>query len=278
MTLYLGQNMKGCVIISNNEEYYNNKLNQIKKLNRSKYFDYMYMSNKYKNYNKLMLTFTYQETDEYKKMEVINNIKNYFSLLIRNTRNNDIKFYSNIELGSDFKNPHIHIQVWYKDTINQIYTIRDKVIAEFGLFSEYSIISTPDKENVNYSYVVKDYDNKQDDDTLLKLDYYKRIYRSVLDKKIRFTSMSKEKYSKIVYKRAYSRGVKKLHVDELIDNKIINESIEIVDNALIYGFMVMLMRELIQYRINNIIDRFSTENKSQFLHQKLIDFWITGFV
>lgn len=195
-----------------------------------------------------MMSFTYRDDDKYFKMDIINRIKNNLSLLIRNTKS-DLKYYSSIELGEHFDNPHIHIQFFYND-LNQILAIRDKVISEYGLFSEYCEITTPKCLNVRYDYIMKDYKHKNlSDEYLLTLDDVKRDYRLNLQKNLRFSSFSKEKYTKKIYKSAYSKGILKGCVDYLIDNEIINKSIEVVDSSFIYYFKILLLQYLVQYRI-----------------------------
>lgn len=221
-----------------------------------------------------MLTFTYSDEDKYHKMYIINEIKNYFTRLVHNTKSDNIKFYSNIELGSELDNPHLHIQVFYKD-YNQLITIRNKVIDKFGLFSEYCEISIPEKEDVIYDYVIKEY--KQEDSKLLKTDIAKRDYRSMLDKKLRFTSMSKDKYTKNTYKRAYSKGIKKQFVDELLDDCIINKDIEIVDNRVILFSVMLILTYILRTRNIEAFD-MDFDNKSQFHYKKLFEFWSTGFL
>lgn len=206
------------------------------------------MFNKYSYLNKLMLTFTYSDNDKYFKMKVINEIKNYVTKLISNTKSDNIKFFSNIELGDEFDNPHLHVQLFYDD-YNQIMKIRDKVISKFGLFSEYCEVSIPECCGAVYSYVVKDYSKDVSDGRLLLLDTIKRDYRHMLGSKIRFTSMSKEKYTKSTYKKAYCNGIRKEYVDDLIDNSIINKEIQIVDKELIYYIFTTF---IIRYRIKHI--------------------------
>lgn len=232
------------------------------------------MYRKYSHMNKLMLTFTYSDENKYHKMYIINEIKNYFTRLVHNTKSDNIKFYSNIELGSELDNPHLHIQVFYKD-YNQLITIRNKVIAKFGLFSEYCEVSIPEKEDVIYDYVIKEY--KQEDSKLLKTDIAKRDYRSMLDKKLRFTSMSKEKYTKSTYKKAYSKGIKKQFVDELLDDCVINKEIEIIDNRVIlFSVMLILMYILRTRKIEEF--ELCFDNKSQIQLQKIFCYWIFGFI
>lgn len=233
------------------------------------------MFKKYAHLNKLMLTFTHNETDKYFKLLIMNEIKNYITKLISNTKSDNIKFFSNIELGSNYDNPHLHVQLFYDD-YNQIMKIRDKVISKYELNGDYCDVTIPERADVVYKYVVKDYDNNLSDDTLLLLDSVKRDYRRVLGSSIRFSSMSKDKYAKAIYKKAYAKGIRKEYVNDLIDSSIINKEIEIVDNRVI---MMVILRVLIQYRINKINAFFDGEFeiKSQIPYKDSLSLWIFGF-
>jgi len=213
------------------------RLKAIKKANKSKLHDFYYLRDKSisSGLKQLMLTFTYKDDDKYFKMDVINHIKNYVT---KQLRNYGIKYYATIEVGSDYDNPHAHFQIYYDD-ISKINHIKDATVERYGLFSEYSTTTIPKCKDVRYDYVVKDY-KIQDDNQLLLLDDVKRDYRSKLHKNIRFTSFSKEKYSKAIYKKAYSHGILKQNVDWLIDNCIISKDIEVTDYRVIYWFEMMV--------------------------------------
>lgn len=240
--------------------------------------DYYYIQDKYNHLNKLMMTFTYQDNNKYFKMQVINEIKNYISKLIRNTKNENIKYFANIELGKEYDNPHLHIQFWYDD-LRQLQNIRNKVIDKFNLNSEYCHVTIPNDINKKYDYVIKDYSKSISDSDLLLLDSVKRDYRFTLNKNIRFTSMSKEKYTKSTYKKAYSHGILKKNVDTLLDNFIINKEIEIIDNKVIECFMIiMILRHLVQCnRINKGVYHVEYK-KSQIIQLRFLYlYWIFGF-
>lgn len=206
------------------------------------------MLSKYQDKKKLMLTFTHSEIDPYKKMEIMISIKNYITKLILNTGSNDLKYYSNIELGDDFKSPHLHCQFFY-DNKNQLLKIRDKVICKFGLFSQYCHTTEPTKEDKNYTYVIKNYKKDMDDKELLLLHGVKKAYRDKLNKNIRFSSHSKEKYTKAIYKGAYKKGILKGNVDYLIDNNIVDKEINIIDVELLEYSKILL---LVLYRIKSL--------------------------
>ena len=251
------------------------KLTNIKKANARKRHDYSFMLSKYRDKKKLMLTFTYREEDPYKKMEIMISVKNYITKLILNTGSNDLKYYSNIELGDDFKNPHLHCQFFYEDK-KQLLKIRDKVLSKFGLFSEFCHTTEPKIQNAKYNYVIKDYRKDITDKELLLLNGAKKAYRDKLGKNIRFCSHSKEKYTKAIYRDAYKYGIFKHNVDFLLDNKIIDKSIIIIDINFINFIKTLL---LILYRIKDnkskSIECFECDYK-EFQYSILFEWWVYG--
>jgi len=233
------------IIIANNQHYnkplYFDRLSSIKKRNGSTRFEYYHLANKYKHLQKNLITFTYHDVDQYTKLSMINDIRNYFNRLIKNTKNDSIKFFSSIELGENIDNPHLHIQIWHENQ-KQIDKIYEKVIDRFGLFSEFCKITLPDTNKELYAYVIKDYSKSLSDDELLRLDDARRVYRSVLDKNVRFSSHSKGKYTKKVYKSLYSRfNIKKDDVDCLIDDCVIDLDRNVTDYNLIEFVFLLLL-------------------------------------
>lgn len=169
---------------------------------------------------------------------MINDIRNYFNKLVSNTKSDNIKFFNNIELGENKNNPHVHIQVWHNDQ-EQMNKIYNKVIDRFGLFAKYCKLSMPKDETQVYDYVIKDYSKDKTDDELLDLDDKKRILRGVLDKKIRFSSHSKGKYTKAIYKSLYSKfDLKKDTVDLMLDNNIIDIHGSVNNNVIEFIYIV----------------------------------------
>lgn len=231
------------------------------------------MNEKYSHMQKTMLTFTIKHECQYSKLSIMSDIKGYISKLLRS---NDIKYYSNIELGKNYDNPHLHIQLWHED-IESVNSIRSKVIDRFGLVDQLCDVSYCDNIDLNFDYVIKDYKIK-DTNELLELDYHKRVYRDVLNKSIQFTSHTKEKYTKAIYKRAYYHGIKKSNVDILIDNCIINKDIKIIDNRVIqYVKLLMLyvfLSELVQYKTRYVY----TGSKNQIQLRFLFLYWVFGFL
>lgn len=263
-----------CIILN---KYYSvnsivDRIKSIKRTNSNKRHDYYSLWNKYKDRDKCMLTFTYNDDNKYFKLQVVNEIKNYFSKLLRNSPNDDVKYYSNIELGEDFNNPHLHIQCFYSDFDNLL-KIRDKVIAKFGLLSEFCLVSTPATNSV-FSYVIKDYSKDLTTKQLIDLDNAKKAYREYLGKNIRFSSHSRDSYSKSIYKRAYSKGILRENVNYLLDNLVINNEIEIIDNRVILMLVISL---LVPYRTRVETRCFVCGFESVDLIF-FFEFWIFGFL
>jgi len=265
------------IIIANNHTYtkpvYFDRLSSIKKRNNSTRFEYYHLANKYKHMQKNLITFTYHDVDQYTKLSMINDIRNYFNRLIKNTKNDSIKFFSSIELGNNLSNPHLHVQIWH-DNQKQIDKIYDKVLDKFGLFSEFCKMTMPDTDKELYAYVIKDYSKTLSDDELLRLDDARRVYRSVLDKNVRFSSHSKGKYTKKVYKRLYrGRGFGKDLVDELLNDAVIDVDGNLIDDRMI-EVVKMLLLCLIENKNSKIecIDCSSVE----FRYRPSFEWWTFG--
>lgn len=150
-----------------------------------------------------MLTFTVggRCRGVFTKLRLINDIKSYVTYLISNS-NADIYFFSNIEIGYELSNPHLHTQVWSddKDAVKKIY---DAVIKKFDLNEKRSHLSEPEQDKKYYDYVIKDYSKKLSDNEIWKLEETKKRMRKTLGLKMRFISKSKGKYTSKMYKMVY---------------------------------------------------------------------------
>lgn len=214
------------------------KIEALKKRNNRVLFDYFYLYRRNKHKQKCMITFTVNGDDRFLKMHLVNEIRNYFNYLIRNTRNDEIKYFSNIELGQDFSNPHLHVQLFHNNP-GQILGIYDKVVEKFGLDSTRCVISEPDTES-DYSYVVKDYLDYSTKH-LLELDEARREYRHALGSNLRFVSQSSGMYPKNVYRRLFRLGIDCDAVDDLV-----GDVLDIDGNIVSDVFVMAVMRVLVQ--------------------------------
>jgi len=210
-------------------------------------------------------------------MQVVNEMRNYFNKLVRDTKNPEIKYFSNIELGKNYDNPHLHIQLWFNNE-KQITKIYKKVIEKFGLFSEFCKLNiSKDNENKFYDYAIKDYAKNMSNERILELDIHRREYRAVLGKNFRFSSHTSGEHTKLIYKRLYAKGIKRENVDFLLKNCVIDNVGNIVDSRVVLYVLLHL--------VVNILNK--TKIKSQYWYLddfedvKLLFFfkyWIYGFI
>jgi len=206
---------------------------------------------------------------------MINDIRNYFNKLVSNTKSDNIKFFSNIELGENSKNPHLHIQVWH-DNQKQIDKIYLKVLERFGLFSEFCKLTMPKDDTQIYDYVIKDYKKDKTDSELLSLDDSKRVFRGVLEKKIRFSSHSKGKYTKAIYKSLYSKfDLRKDMVDFMLDNSVIDIHGNVNSNVIEYIYIVFFTIFNISNNKSDKIECYEC-NLKEFMIQSYFEYWIFG--
>jgi len=165
-----------------------------------------------------MLTFTAKGRGRgvYTKLRLINEMKTYVTYLIANSKA-DIYFFSNIEVGTELSNPHLHTQIW-SDDLNAVRVVYDKVIEKFGLVKKRCQLSEPQQNHTFYNYVIKDYAKDLNDDELWNLEQTKKRMRKQLGLKLRFYSKSKSKYTKKAYRYFYRAfGVLRGVADKFMD-------------------------------------------------------------
>ena len=187
------------------------------------------MANKYKSWDKCMLSFTVPnvvlksqrgiKNGRYSKMRVLVSIKKDIAKLL--SRESDVKYFMNIELGKAYSNPHLHIQVWSKSvTSTNLSNISKKICCKYDLNQKRCPITYQDEDsNIDvFHYVVKDYAKNLTDDEIWNLDVQKKRYRKQYGKVIRFYSKSSDKHSKKWYRFAYRYyGVLRDRADFFID-------------------------------------------------------------
>ena len=170
------------------------------------------MANKYKSWNKCMWTFTIPSTIQgktikkgrYTKLRYLLDLRAYISKQINNTKLN-IKYFSNIELGEHYSNPHLHLQLWIenKSDLETLQGIYLKSIDKYSLNQKRCEISYPEKEIEVYHYVIKDYSKNLSDKDIWDLETQKKRMRKFLGNKIKFWNKSRDDYSKKVYRIFY---------------------------------------------------------------------------
>lgn len=222
--------------------------------------EYYSLCDKYSDLSKCMLTFTARGKGRgvYTKLRLINEIKTYVTYLIANSKA-DIYFFSNIEIGGELSNPHLHTQLWFTD-IEAVRAIYDKVIEKFGLVEKRCSLSIPQQNHQFYNYVIKDYSKDLNDNDLWNLEQTKKRMRKQLGFKLRFYSKSKSKYTKKAYRYFYRAfGILRGVADKFMD----------------YFFSIFFRKERI-FKLS--ISSFITiKNKGFFNCQGLLDSWIVWF-
>ena len=178
--------------------------------------DYAALATEHTGLDRCMLNFTARGRGRgaYTKLRLINEIKSYVTYLIANSKSN-IYFFSNIEIGTELSNPHLHTQIWCED-LEAVRAIYDKVITKFSLVKKRCKLTEPDGEPQQqpkyYNYVIKDYAASLTDDQVWNLEQTKMrmrnhtyINENGLRTKlnVRFISKSKGKYTQKMYRMAY---------------------------------------------------------------------------
>lgn len=184
------------------------------------------MANKYKDYEKCMMSFTVPnvvikshrgiKNGRYSKMRVLVSIKKDLAKLLSRE---DIKYFMNIELGKAYSNPHLHVQVWSATSAN-LSNISKKICTKYNLNQNRCPITYQDEDSDIdvFHYVVKDYAKNLSDDEIWNLDVQKKRYRKQYGKVIRFYSKSCDKHTKWWYRFAYRfYGVVRSRADFFID-------------------------------------------------------------
>lgn len=253
---------------------------QYRKSHARKRFDYYEIARANAHKQKMLITFTYNDPSPLFKMQVINDMRNHFNKLLRNLNNPQIVFFSNIELGSKFDNPHVHIQVWYNNDADRhdISKIYDKVVSRYGLCSNRCVVSYDDRNTDIFHYVIKDYAKSLTNEEVHLIESWKRFYRVELGKNIRYTSHTSHSHSKDLYRKAYKLGIRKYDLDYLIAAGIIDNKLILVDDRIAYMALWMgVLRYLVQNN-NKMIGDCDCCFCGSFFHYFKFNYWIFGFL
>jgi hypothetical protein len=273
--LYSNHHANVKFVASNEQEW----LIQTRKRNNSTRFHYYDLARNNAHKQKQLITFTYSDSDARFKMQVINEMRNYFNKLVRNLQTDSIKHFSNIEIGQNFDNPHLHIQVWYEESDSfALERIYNKVIQRYGLMTNRcSQVANRDDTEV-FHYVIKDYRKDISDEELIKLNSHKAWYRKELGKNLRFSSHSKSKYTKVIYKRGFALGILKNDVDFLLDHEIVDESFNIIDEEVALWMVMCVFSSLLGQENNKWIRYLFHRCLTVVSLPKDFEWWIFGFV
>lgn len=262
---------------------YDEKVRYYKKDNakvRAKYYN---LANKHKDLHKLHIVFTSQiNGDRYEIMEHMQIIRSRFNKLLLNLGIKDLYNFENIELGKDYDNPHLDIQLWLnKEDIGRLRKVYNKIIDTYNLknyrctFNEYN-----EEENIDvFHYTVKEYSKDLTDREVYKLGEARKDYRRVLKKRIRFYSHTRNEYSQKIYKLLYNNyGLTYQEAYYVLDNEIlqIKEKVKLSLN-------LKVIRKLKNRHLVYINNKFIKINKIRiFFIERLEKFswsyWVFGFI
>lgn len=191
----------------------------IRTKNKKTWSNYLFMSDKNKNREKALVSFTSPLTDIDEKVTQIKLIKNYFSKLLSNLKI-DIDKFAVVELGENLNNPHSHIQLFYNyRDFDKIYRVYIKTLLKFNLNQEFCRFSKTDKNQTHikyFSYILKEYGAKLSDRELIAFDKARNKLRVKENKNMQFISHSHNLLIRPLYKHLYYKHkMKYLTVDFL---------------------------------------------------------------
>lgn len=167
---------------------------------------YLYICDRNKDKERMLITFTSSKKTAFEKLSHIKEIKNHFSKLLSNLKI-DIDKFSVIELGANYSNPHLHLQLFYNEIdFNKIVRAFNKTLIKFNLNERRSILSKEDKSKHKldyFVYILKEYSKNLSDSEILKLDKVRSSLRINENKNVQLVSHSHGVLSKKVYKELY---------------------------------------------------------------------------
>ncbi len=167
---------------------------------------YLYICDRNKDKDRMLITFTSSKKTAFEKLSHIKEIKNHFSKLLSNLKI-DIDKFSVIELGANYSNPHLHLQLFYNEIdFNKILRAFNKTLLKFKLNEKRSILSKEDKSKHKldyFVYILKEYSKNLSDSEILKLDKARSSLKINENKNIQLVSHSHGVLSKKVYKELY---------------------------------------------------------------------------
>jgi len=178
----------------------------IRTKNKKIWSNYLFMSDKNKNMEKVLVTFTSPEIDAQEKLTEIKLIKNHFSKLLSNLKI-DIDKFSVVEIGENKNNPHLHIQLFYNHRdFDRIYKAYIKTLVKFNLYQEFCKFSKTDKSKTHityFSYILKEFSPKLSDSKLIAFDKARNTLRVKKNKNIQFISHSHNLLTRPTYKHLH---------------------------------------------------------------------------
>jgi len=268
---------------------YQEKLEYYRKINRNASASYYYFANKHKKMYKLHIVFTKkEEIDKYQKMDDVLLIREDFFKKLQNLNLLEVYYFSNIELGENYDNPHLDTQLWIEEKdVVKIERVYNKIIDNHNLVDYLCEFNKQDKYISDievFTYTVKEYAKDLTDDEVYKLGQARKDYRKKLGKKnLRFYTNSRKPYSKSIYKKLYFMfGFDREKSEYILDNEIVlvYKNTELIFNIDIY--LIWIIRQLI-YIVNKLIKIQQNELRNCFFDIKKVTkvfwcFWLFGFL
>lgn len=265
---------------------YEEKLLAYKKHNAKVRAKYYKLANTHKEKHKLHIVFTTPiQGDRYIRLENILVIKHRFNKLIKNLKLQSLYHFQNIEIGENYDNPHLDIQIWLNELdVDKVFKVYCKVLSGYRLEESFCKFNEYDKnisETNLFHYSVKEYKRSLSDKEIYKLGEARKDYRKVLGKRVRFYSHTRNEFTQKVYKSLYKKyGLTYSEADYVLENEIIKVS----DNSKL-SLNILKIAELKKRHLVNIFNKL----KKNILHKQKIAkesikkrlsklYWLFGYI
>ena len=173
---------------------------------------------------RLMVTFTTPKIkDSVTQLIQIDEIRKFFIKRLQNLKA-DIQYFTAIELGKSFNNPHLHIQLYFnKKDVNRIDDAYLKTLNQFKLNKKRNKITKMDSsisKKTSFNYPIKESDNKQQsNENILKRDKARKKIKSndIKAENIKFHTSSRSLLPHPLYKKLwFEYGIGYNGVNELV--------------------------------------------------------------
>lgn len=250
---------------------------------------YISLAKKHQDKHKIHIVLTSPLSgNQYEVMEHIVAIRNKFNKLLTNLKLIDLYNFENIELGKNYDNPHLDIQLWLnKKDSNKIQKVYNKILDTYSLRKSLCTFNPFDEEISDikiFYYAVKEYSNFQSDEIIYKLGNARKHYRINLNRNVRFFSHTRNTYTQKIYKELYKRyGLTYKEVEYVLDNEII----QIKENNKL-SLNLKAIRKLKKRHLVNILNKLSELCEYNGLYKQIDKggnriyvywcYWVYGFI
>jgi hypothetical protein len=171
-----------------------------------------------------LITFTIPKIqDSTEQLILIDKIRNFFIKRLQNLKT-DIQYFTAIELGKNFNNPHLHIQLYFdKKDEERIDNAYIKTLKQFQLIqkrNKITKINSSTSTTTSLNYTIKESDNQQQtNSSILKRDKARKKIKNkdIRAKNISFYTSSRSLLPQPLYKKLwFDYGMNYHAVNELI--------------------------------------------------------------